>query len=280
MKSAFYLLTVLALAMFTACETDQFKIMMDDADLLLNKNEYDRAIASYDAIKSDQSLDIPDSSLAGLMVNRGIANIKKGSYNDAIDDLNEAIRLKDDFAKAFANRGIAYDHINNYQNAIADYKKALELDKSLGEPPSLFRRIIHNIQEFTTIADRLKFLEETALTNNSDEEESTQPTSSTELPLYSKEATNCNEPSICSYDIRIDQKLSTAELAAIATSLRDNSPDIEQLDIVYYLPCMKLGNGGWAISNFNSTSTVIIQDEILESNPACLGITQKLANKQ
>ena len=40
--------------------------------------------------------------------NRGVANLKKGEYDRAIENLNQAIKLDPDYASAFANRAEAY----------------------------------------------------------------------------------------------------------------------------------------------------------------------------
>jgi tetratricopeptide (TPR) repeat protein len=45
----------------------------------------------------------------------------------AIEYLNEAIKLKPDFADAHYNRGSAYRYLGQYQRAIKDYNNALRL---------------------------------------------------------------------------------------------------------------------------------------------------------
>ena len=57
--------------------------------------------------------------------NRGIAYADLGQYQRAIEDYNEAIRLKPDYAMAYSNRGIAYSKLGQYQRAIEDYNKAI-----------------------------------------------------------------------------------------------------------------------------------------------------------
>ncbi len=51
-----------------------------------------------------------------------------GQYQRAIEDCNEAIRLKPDFAAAYYNRGMAYDNLGQYQRAIADYNEVIRLN--------------------------------------------------------------------------------------------------------------------------------------------------------
>jgi tetratricopeptide (TPR) repeat protein len=59
--------------------------------------------------------------------NRGIAYASLGQYQQAIEDYNKAIRLQPDFAVAYNNRGVAYDSLHQYQQAIEDYNKAIRL---------------------------------------------------------------------------------------------------------------------------------------------------------
>ena len=47
---------------------------------------------------------------------RGMSYAKLGQYQLAIEDYNEAIRLKPDYADALYNRVVAYDKLNQHQN--------------------------------------------------------------------------------------------------------------------------------------------------------------------
>jgi tetratricopeptide (TPR) repeat protein len=59
--------------------------------------------------------------------NRGNARGDKGDLDGAIQDYNEAIRLKPDDAEAFYNRGLARERKNDEEGAIADYQRYLDL---------------------------------------------------------------------------------------------------------------------------------------------------------
>ncbi|MCX5808970.1 MAG: tetratricopeptide repeat protein [Proteobacteria bacterium] len=53
-----------------------------------------------------------------------------GKYTDpkkAIEYLNNAIRLKPDYARAYNNRGIAYNNLGQYQQAVEDFSTAIRL---------------------------------------------------------------------------------------------------------------------------------------------------------
>lgn len=74
----------------------------------------------------------------------------------------------------------------------------------------------------------------------------------------------------CVYDIRIETRLSEDELTLIANSIKRAAPSSYNVFIGYYLPCMVIGHGSWAITHFDPKLRVEIQDYMLIDNPACL----------
>jgi hypothetical protein len=62
--------------------------------------------------------------------NRGTAYANRGQYQLAIEDFNEAIRLKP-CALYYYNRGSAYDDLGQYQRAIADYNEAILMEQKV-----------------------------------------------------------------------------------------------------------------------------------------------------
>jgi tetratricopeptide (TPR) repeat protein len=59
----------------------------------------------------------------------------KGDFGDklgAILDLDEAIRLKPDYAKTYCNRGEVKSKLGDKQSAIADYRESMELCQQQG----------------------------------------------------------------------------------------------------------------------------------------------------
>lgn len=62
---------------------------------------------------------------------RGLAYYQHGEYQEAILDLNEAIRLDPQYAEAYNNRGAAYGDLGHHRRAIQDYDEAIRLDPRL-----------------------------------------------------------------------------------------------------------------------------------------------------
>lgn len=60
--------------------------------------------------------------------NRGNIYGDLGQYQQAIEDYNEVIRLKPDYAMAYNNRGVDYRNLGQNQRAIEDYNEALRLN--------------------------------------------------------------------------------------------------------------------------------------------------------
>ena len=50
-----------------------------------------------------------------------------GQYQHAIENYNEAVRLKPDFSIAYNGRGISYNNLGQYQHAIENYNEAVRL---------------------------------------------------------------------------------------------------------------------------------------------------------
>jgi class 3 adenylate cyclase/predicted negative regulator of RcsB-dependent stress response len=147
---------------------DQATIRYKYARALRDKGNPDAAIASY-----DRSIELNPSAEA--YNHRGVAYFDKGEYARAIDDYNEALRLKPSDADALnnrawtryksgdlnaalqdANRAISLDgtkayiwdtrgHINEQRGArsaaISDYRKALDLDRASDSSSEGLRRL-------------------------------------------------------------------------------------------------------------------------------------------
>lgn len=89
------------------------------------------------------------------------------------------------------------------------------------------------------------------------------------LPPFSIEDKDCIGSVKCSYDVRLAKKISEKEIAAVANEIKNSSPSVDAIFIMYYLPCMRFDDGAWATSNFNPDLKIEIQDYMLETNPTC-----------
>jgi tetratricopeptide (TPR) repeat protein len=61
----------------------------------------------------------------------GLARIKAGRYQEAIDEFDFALLLDPYFTLAYNNRGLAYINLKQYQRAIADFNYAIQLNPQL-----------------------------------------------------------------------------------------------------------------------------------------------------
>jgi protein O-mannosyl-transferase len=66
-------------------------------------------------------------------INLGVAYSERGQYQLAINDFDEAIRLKPDMAEAYNNRGGIYSTLGQYRLAINDFDEAIRLKPDLAE---------------------------------------------------------------------------------------------------------------------------------------------------
>ncbi|MBK7141672.1 MAG: tetratricopeptide repeat protein [bacterium] len=88
------------------------------------KKDYKSALEEYRAAEADN----PTSPELDYNIGSALAN--DGSYEEAIDKLQKALRTQDIQVEAAAhyNMGNTYFRMNNYQNAIKSYEEALKLN--------------------------------------------------------------------------------------------------------------------------------------------------------
>ncbi len=72
---------------------------------------------------------------AGLYFRRASLLVEQRAYEDALDDLNAAVRLNPDFADALALRGLAHVQVERYPAAQADFT---ELSRLLPNDPAVY----------------------------------------------------------------------------------------------------------------------------------------------
>ena len=66
-----------------------------------------------------------NNCLAHMRLANAYGNL--GQYQHAIENYNEAVRLKPDFSIAYNGRGISYNNLGQYQHAIENYNEAVRL---------------------------------------------------------------------------------------------------------------------------------------------------------
>ena len=88
-----------------------------------------------------QSGQEPREKLATAFDNRGVAYRRKGEYDRALKDYEQAIRLNPSNATAYNNRGIIYRINGEYARAIADYDEAIWL-KNGDFPAAYYNRAL------------------------------------------------------------------------------------------------------------------------------------------
>ena len=88
----------------------------------------DLAIDHY--TRAIESGDLSQEHLAYTFSNRGVSYWAKGLFDRAIEDLDEAIRLKPDYAHAYHNRGRMHEATGRQPSALQDFQRAYSLDPS------------------------------------------------------------------------------------------------------------------------------------------------------
>ena len=91
------------------------------AEKAAQAGEYQRAIHWYDIAVNDWNSPV-------WLNERGNAKMLIGHLQEAIADFTTAIKLGQEYAKAYSNRGVANHKSGNYKSAIADYDRAIEIN--------------------------------------------------------------------------------------------------------------------------------------------------------
>lgn len=113
-----------------------FKFLSKKSDMVQNnaQSEINRPSASVmSAILSAETTSAPQS--ARDLYNGAYALCYNGKCTNpqkAIEYLNDAIKLKPDYAEAFNNRGIAYFDLGQYERAIEDYSESIRIKPDEG----------------------------------------------------------------------------------------------------------------------------------------------------
>jgi protein O-mannosyl-transferase len=91
--------------------------------------QYQRAIEDY-----NEAIRLKPHKAEPYYYNRGTVYYKLAQYQRAVEDYDKAISLKPDYADAYSNRGTVYYKLGQYQHAIEDCNEAIRLKPHKAEP--------------------------------------------------------------------------------------------------------------------------------------------------
>jgi tetratricopeptide (TPR) repeat protein len=94
-------------------------------------------IAIVDCTRAIGSGQLSDADRAITFNNRGNTYFGKRDYVHAIQDYDQAIRIKPNYPEAFNNRGGAYVDKRQYERALADYEAAAKIDPKVARYKSM-----------------------------------------------------------------------------------------------------------------------------------------------
>jgi len=98
---------------------------MEKGVALVMEGKYNEAIKAF-----DKAIELnPRDAVA--YNNRGAAYGQIGNFKQQIEDSNKAIEINPEDAVAYNNRGVAYGELGNYEQEIEDCSKAIELNPNL-----------------------------------------------------------------------------------------------------------------------------------------------------
>jgi tetratricopeptide (TPR) repeat protein len=96
--------------------------------LIISPGPYDEAYADYGkALQIGYPIPIPEET-ARAHLGRGLASLRLGHYQRAIDDFDAVLTVLPRASNTLAWRGYSYQGLGNKAQAMADYKAALATD--------------------------------------------------------------------------------------------------------------------------------------------------------
>ena len=85
-------------------------------------DQFEKAIKLFDQAIEENNTD-PD-----LFHDRGVCYFHMKRKQEALADMNEALKLQPDYSYRYSSRAYMKGHLKDLEGAIEDYKKAIELD--------------------------------------------------------------------------------------------------------------------------------------------------------
>ena len=133
--TAVLLLTACAPALATEASSQKLNTYYSLAIGYIGKEEYDKAMEHIDAALAICSEETDKEICADLHLKRGCVYTIRQAYDDAVKELDEAIRISPELAEAYLVKVQVYTETNNTAEAISNLEKYIELsgDASLNE---------------------------------------------------------------------------------------------------------------------------------------------------
>jgi tetratricopeptide (TPR) repeat protein len=121
---------------------------------LLNSNEYDRAIVLFDqALASDTTMIRQSDALLYTYQGKSYALIQLNRYEDAVQTLDEALKIYPKDFMLWNNKGYALYNLGKYGEALTSYDLALSIEQNY--TPSLINKgdTLSKMGRFTDAVD-------------------------------------------------------------------------------------------------------------------------------
>jgi tetratricopeptide (TPR) repeat protein len=121
---------------------------------LLNSNEYERAISSFDqALASDTTMIRQSDALLYTYQGKSYALIQLNKYEDAVMTLDEGLKIYPKDFMLWNNKGYALYNLGKYPDALKSYDTALSIDQNY--TPSLVNKgdTLYKMGRFTDAVD-------------------------------------------------------------------------------------------------------------------------------
>jgi tetratricopeptide (TPR) repeat protein len=129
------LVFVLGFVVSVPAQPQSVTSLLNQGTKFATAGEYEKALSRYGAALSGaESTRLDNDHLARLHYNLGVCEYHLRHPERAIEELNLAIKLKGDYARAFYVLGMAESSRANWQAARLAFLESLRLDRSNGEP--------------------------------------------------------------------------------------------------------------------------------------------------
>jgi tetratricopeptide (TPR) repeat protein len=118
MRRLLFLITALTFLLPPLAAAQNVKTHIDQGIENSQKGKYDQAIQDF-----NQALKLKPRDPA-LLTYRGVVYYAKGQSDQAMKDFNQALEIDPKFGRAYYQRGMIYENQEKYALAVAEMKKA------------------------------------------------------------------------------------------------------------------------------------------------------------